>query len=298
MIARAREHVRCPVVVLVAGLLAALALAHPATTFARTALDQETPAASATIRVDSLMNEPPVPHPQGTAAPPSATSPVSDASDDSKALPFAHHQVPMTYPSLGVGIGVAGYVSNFRGVEQIFHAIEDSYAAEGYTLTFAKDVSPGPMMLYAITYRINRSLELAAQVGRTMNKNDDLTLGGGLVSGRYPLPTAPNASFFGRLGAGAYGFSFHRSYGARISPVDGSGGYSVLDDITLEGGGRYWTTAGGVTIRAGTEGVFEASIQYVGMPDVVVESQRAGRISMNMSGVILGASLAFLFLRP
>ena len=58
------------------------------------------------------------------------------------------------------------------------------------------------------------------------------------------IPPTPSGVPAG-LGGGAYRFSFKRDYGVRVSPNDGVG-YYELESITLEGGGGYWTAAGGL----------------------------------------------------
>ena len=278
-------------VVLVAGLIAVLALTCPAAGLARAAVDAPSPTAGDTIRVDTLTATPDAEpsNPAATPARPAATW------EGANILPFAHNEIPATYPEVSVAFGLAAYLSSFTEVEHAFRAIEEVYRAAGYSVPVAADVATGPMTLATLTVWLNRWLDVSCQLGRTGSADNELRLLGGIVSGRYTLPAAGKVSLRAGLGGGANGFSFSRAYGVQVTPFDGSGGYYTLERITLKGGGRYWTAAGGLTIRTGPHGALDALIQYVGMGDVSTDTARAGKVSMNLSGAMIGASFTYFF---
>lgn len=313
-----------------AGLIAALALAQPARPLAQQAVtlssvtgapvpaamagsgfaeapapanvDERSGTASDTLGVDTVRTTPdaepssPPPTSAGAARIWMADRPAvaANTSDTSDILPFAQNEIPTTFPSVGLAIGFATYLSGFTTVEQAFHTLEDTYRAGGFSVPRAGDVDLGPMLLPTLKARFTKWLDVALQLGRAKGSNDELTLKGGLVSGRYTLPRADRVSLFAGLGAGTYRFSFQRDYGVRVSPVE-AGGYYRLDRITIEGGGRYWTTAGGLTIRAGPHGAFEVLVQYLGTGDVSTDARSAGKVSLNMSGAMIGVSFTSFF---
>ena len=222
-----------------------------------------------------------------------ARPPVALAQSDG---PFtAQAEIPETYPSVGATFGMGWYLSDFSAVERAFHSIENAYAAGGYTVPPARDVDLPPIVLPSIRVRLSPWIEATLQAGRAEGMSDELGLVGGLVSARYPLKRPGKVFLLVGAGAGIYRFSFARSYGVQISPVDGNGGYYELDQITLAGRGSYWTAAGGLSIRAWRRGAVEASVQYVGTGDVSTDLTRAGRVSLNMSGAMIGLSVTGFF---
>jgi len=263
--------------------------------------DQEGATAADTVSVDSLSAAP-----DAEPSNPPATSAGGDetrmagrpaiAAGISDVFPFAQNEVPETFPSFGLSIGVGGYLSGFATVERAFHAIEDAYRAGGFFVPRAGDVRLGPMVLPTLKVRLNQWLDVGFQMGRAGDgTSDKVKLMGGLVSGRYALSRAGKVSLFAGLGGGTYRFSFRRGYGVQVTPIDGRGGYYELDAIMLEGGGGYWTTVGGLTIRALPRGTLEALVQYVGTDDVSTDASQAGEVRLNMSGAMIGVSITSYF---
>lgn len=291
-----------------AGLIAALALVQPASSLAWQHVALSVTAAGDTIGVDTLSATPDA-EPPGLPATPAggAETRLGDrsavAADLSDTLPFAQNEVPESFPSVGFSIGVGGYVSSFAAVERAFHAMEDVHRAGGFSVPRAADVRLGPILLPTLKVRLNRWLDVAFQMGRTLGSKsggdqepgstDQLTLMGGLVSGR--LSPAGRVSLLAGLGGGMYRFSVRRDYGVRVSPTDGSGGFYELESITLEGGGGYWTTAGGLSIRAWPRGTLDALAQYVGTGDVSTNATSAGDVRVNMSGTMIAVSITSHF---
>ena len=216
------------------------------------------------------------------------------AADTSDILPFARNEIPETFPSVGFAIGLAKPLAGFTTVERAFQNLEDTYRAGGFPVPRAGAVDLVLMVMPTFKVRLNRWLDVACQMGRSTGPRDELKLMGGLVSGRHTL-RADNVSLFAGLGAGAYGFSFKRDYGAQITAVDSNGGHYRLESLTLRGGGRYWTTAGGLTIRTGKHGAFEVLVQYLGTGDVSTALTRAGDVSLNISGAMIGVSSTIFF---
>lgn len=220
------------------------------------------------------------------------TQPVTAAGDT---LPFARNQLPETFPSVGAAIGVGFYVTKFPSVAAAFHAIEDAYRAQGYSVSAARDVDLGPMLFATLTVRTNRWMDVALQLGRSglegseVRNHDDLWFAGLLVTGRYQPTAAGSVSLFGGAGGGIYEFSFGRRYGAQLND------YFVLEDVALEGGGAYATAAGGLTFRPGPRTSLELQVQYVGTGNVATEQTSAGRIHVNASGAMIGASFTSFF---
>lgn len=293
----------------VAGLTITLVLAVPAGSLAQQAgtrssvtpvhenADQEGATAADTVSVDSLSAAPDV-----EPSNPAATSAAGDETETAgrqavaagmpDAFPFAQNEIPEGFPSFGLAIGVGGYLSSFKTVEQAFHAIEDAYRAGGFFVPAAKDVELGPMVLATLKVRFTPWLDAGFQIGRAgAGTGDKVSLMGGLVSGRYALSPAGKVSLFAGLGGGTYRFSFTRGYGVQVSPIDGGGGYYELDAITLEGGGDYWTTVGGLAIRVWPGGALEVAAQYLGTGDVSAAATKAGEVRLNMSGAMIGISI-------
>ena len=279
---------------LAAALIAVLALAQPASSFAFQA-------AGDSIGVDTLSTTPDVESPDAPATPAGASeTPMANrppvGAEVSDVFPFAHNEVPESFPSVGFALGVGGCLSRFTSVERAFHAIEDVYRDGGFPVPSAGEVRTGPIVVPALKVRLNRWLDVGFQVGRAAGtKTDKVTLMGGLVSGRLGLSPGGRVALFAGIGGGAYRFSFQRAYGVRVSPADGSGGFYELEHIALEGGGGYWTTAGGLTLRAFPRGALEAQIQYVGTGDVTTDATGAGQVRVNMSGAMLALSIVSFF---
>jgi len=218
---------------------------------------------------------------------------VAEMSDT---FPFAHNGVPESFPSVGVSVGGGGYLSSFAAVERAFRAIEDVHRAAGYPVPSAQGVRTGPLVVPGLKVRFNRWLDVGFQMVRSGGAaTDKMTLIGGLVSGRTALSPGGKVSLFAGVGGGTYRFSFRRAYGVRVSANDGYGGYYELEDITLVGGGGYWTTAGGLTLRAFPRGALEAQIQYFGTDDVSTDTAGAGEVRLNMSGATLALSIVSFF---
>src|SRR5262245_11176827 len=253
-------------------------------------------AGSDTVHVDTL-----VAMPSDTAvAPPmmpnTAETSLGALAAPSDILPFAGNAIPMSYPAVGVALGYAHYFSSFKGIEDAFHAIEDSIrTGSGFVVPAAAGPESVRGILLTFTLRFNPALEAACQVARTGDDNNEVRLIGGLVSGHYALTMVRKVSVFGGLGGGRYGVHFARNYGVPLTPTDPTGGHIQLDNIKLDGGGGYWTTAGGVTIHADPHLSLEGLIQYFGMSDVPLDAGSAGRISTNASGVLISGSFILYF---
>jgi hypothetical protein len=257
----------------IAALVAALALTHP-------------PAARAE-GADSLSATSPAEpaNPSATPASPAVTAPSPESRD---LLPFAQNELPVTYPRVSVSIGMAGYVADFGQVEQAFRTMEEAMIAQGFAITTSGDIAPGAMAMTALTLWINRSLDVTCQAGMTNDSDNELTLLGGLVSGHYTLRSTRSVSFSLGLGGGKYGFNFSRTYDA-TGPDN-----LVLESLSFDGGGPYWTTAGGVTVRTGPHGAVQGNLQYIGASDESTDTP-GGRVTVNLSGVVIGGSFTLFF---
>jgi hypothetical protein len=222
-------------------------------------------------------------------------SAAAESSSTATPLPFAENEIPITYPRVSFALGVAMYSSALTGVEEAYRNFENAYSAAGYPQPHAAEASLGPMYLFTLTASLSPSLDLACQIGRTADQNNQLKLLGGIVSGRYSMPDTKNLSFSAGLGGGGYGFSFTRKYGGPVSPVDANGGYIALESIELKGGGAYWTAQGGVTLGLGRRAALNGLVQYVGAGDVSTDTARAGKVTVNVSGTMFGASFACFY---
>jgi len=201
---------------------------------------------------------------------------------------------PPKYPVFGLSLGLAGFPTSYKNVEGAFHQIEAAYADQGIRLDPASPVQTIPTVIPTLRLQINPWLEVALQAGRTESEGNKFGFTGGLVTGRYALPTAYAVSLFGGLGAGKYGFRFQRDYGTVIS-TDSGGGYTTLDDIVLSGGGPYWSGAAGVSIRPDPHVAIEGLFQYFGMNDESTSVQPGGEIFVNLSGAMVGGSFSYFF---
>ena len=250
--------------------------------------------------VDSVVAtpEPEPAKPDSTAAITAAEPTLSDSAATTyleSTLPFGQNELPHSYPEVSIAFGIAGYASSLNGVEEAFNKMEQVYNNAGYPVSSGKDISLGPMFLATLTLRLNQLVDVAVQAGQTQDSDNKIKLVGGIVSGHLALRDARSVSLQAGVGGGNSGFSFTRHYGQQVSPVDGSGGYYSLDSIELHGGGAYWTTQGGVTIRMGPHGALSGLIQYVGMGDVSTTTAHAGDITVNTSGIMFGVSCALFF---
>jgi len=217
---------------------------------------------------------------------------AAESSSAATPLPFAGNELPISYPRVSFAFGLAMYSSALTGVNEAFSKFEEAYSAAGYPQPHAADASLGPMYLFTLTVSLNPTVDVACQINRSADQNNELRLLGGIVSGRYTMPDAKQLSFSAGLGGGGYGFSFTRHYGGAVSPVDPSGGYYALDSIDLKGGGAYWTAQGGVMLNLGRHAALSGIVQYVGAGDVSTDTARAGNVKVNVSGTMFGASFA------
>jgi hypothetical protein len=224
-------------------------------------------------------------NPPATSATPTVTAPPAESRN---LLPFAQNELPTAYPRVSVSIGMAGYVADFGQVEQAFRTMEEAMIAQGFAITTAGDIAPGAMVTSAFTLWINRSLDVTCQAAKTNHSDDELTLLGGLVSGHYTLRSARSVSLSLGLGGGKYGFNFSRRY-------DAAGPNStVLQTLSFDGGGPYWTTAGGLTVRTGPHGAVQGNLQYIGVGDESTDTP-GGKVTLNLSGVAFGGSFTLFF---
>jgi hypothetical protein len=285
---------------LVASLLAALALISFGAVPAHAAAADLTRTAGDSSQVDTLSAKPDTVRaiPDSTAAIPAAEPMLTDSAATThlqNSLPFEQNELPHSYPEVSVSFGVAGYSMDVARVEDAFNKMEQVYIDAGYSLPPGKDVSPGAMYLATLTVWPSPFVDVACQAGQSQNEDNKITLVGGIISGHYTFPDARNVSVQVGLGGGGSGFSFMKRYGAQVSPVDGSGGFYSLESIELKGGGGYWTTQGGVTLRIGPHGAVRGLIQYLGMGDVSTTTARAGDITVNVSGTMFGASFILFY---
>jgi hypothetical protein len=209
-------------------------------------------------------------------------------------LPFAKNELPRESFAVGMGAGVATYVVDLKEVDRAFRAMEDEHRNNGYSIPSGRGSPLGPMALWTVTMHFEKAVDVALQLGRSDGEDTRLRTTGLLVSRRIASAANGDILLVAGLGGGTYGFSFTRHYGATISPVDGSGGYTTLDAIVLEGGGNYWTGRGGLTLRPGQHLSVDLLTQYVGMNDAS-GAQGAGRTTINLSGFMFGGSIT-LFL--
>lgn len=282
---------------LLAGLLAALSHCLGAPALAAIGDPSVTAGDSTVVDTPTASPETAPSNPDSTAVIPAAGATAAAVATVplENTLPFTENQLPHSYPELSVELGLAAFMSGLTGVDEAFNKIEDVYAAAGYPLPATSTASPGSMLLATLTVWLNDWLDVACQLGRTLNEDSEVRLLGGIVSGRKTLPDSKNVSVHAGLGGGVSGFSFLRRYGAQVSPVDGSGGYYELESIELNGGGPYWTIQGGVSIRTGPHGALNGLIQYVGMGDVSTTTANAGPVTVNVSGAMIGASFALFY---
>jgi hypothetical protein len=248
-----------------AWMATAIALAHPSLGLAQ-------PASNDTVEV-AVQSPAPAPPPEG--------------------LPFAKNEIPGG-PRLGVGAGIGTYAVSLGSVERAFGRIEDVYRSQGYSLP-RTHLELDAMRLYRVTLRLGRNYNLACQVGRSKSQLTDLKMIGGLLTRRVVSSASGDAALAVGLGGGSFSFSFTRPYGVQVSPTFGDGSYDYLRSVTLEGSATYLAGAGGVTLRPATHVAFDGLVQYVRVADASTDTERAGRVSMNLSGVVLGASLTFFY---
>lgn len=225
--------------------------------------------------------------------------PVLLASSDSAGarpdrLPFAGNPLPMEFPRLGAGFGAGAYVGGMDDIEQAFRAMEDAYRAAGFDIYSPPVFEPDPMLIYTLTLSVSRRLDLTGQVGDMDSGSGRLRTAGVLVTGRVASTAGEEVALYAGLGAGNYRFSFTGTYNAAM-PRDSTGGYWVLDDVTLEGGGTYWSGAGRLALRPRFHMTIDLIAQYLGTSEVSADTPHAGRISVHMSGVLLGAALTLFY---
>ena len=209
-------------------------------------------------------------------------------------LPFAKNELPRESFSVGLGAGVGAYVVDLKEVDRAFRAMEDVHRNNGYPIPRSPESHLDPMALWTLTMHFEKAVDVALQLGRSNGEDNQLRTTGVLVSRRLASAANGDLLLVAGLGGGTYGFSFTRHYGVTISPIDGSGGYTSLDAINVEGGGNYWTGRGGLTLRPGQHLSVDLLTQYVGMSDAS-DAQGVGRTTINLSGFMFGGSIT-LFL--
>ena len=202
-------------------------------------------------------------------------------------MPFAANAVPRSYPIAGFGVGAGVYTWDLARVETAFRAMEDVNRSAGYDIAQPASIPLRGMLLWTLTMRVHRAIDVACQVGRSEALGNHIGMTGGLVSHRFVLTATERFCPFIGLGGGWYAYSFTRPYGA-ASPADPSGGYYVLDQLVLRGGGGYWTGAGGFTVRLGEHGALDVFAQRVGMSKQT-SSYQGTDVSVDLSGTLVGA---------
>lgn len=210
--------------------------------------------------------------------------------EQTEVLPFAKNELPRESFSVGLGAGVATYKVDLKEVDRAFRTMEDVHRNNGYFIPGRRESHLEPMALWTLTMHFEKAVDVALLLGRSNGQDNQLRTTGVLVSRRIASAANGNLLLVAGLGGGEYGFSFIRHYGVTISPIDGSGGYTSLEQIVIKGGGNYWTGRGGLTLRPGQHASIDLLTQYVGMSDA-----SAGGISMNLSGLMFGGSIT-LFL--
>jgi hypothetical protein len=275
------------------GLMGAVfTLTHPAAAFAQNAGSDSsfTPrdfASDSTFdesQADTLALPPP------EAPPVASMAPVVRSTD---VLPFAKNDLPRRSFALGFGGGIGTYVADLGDVDQAFRQIEDAFADAGVPLAKKGPAKLDPMRTWFATLHFERVMDVSMQLGRSDGTSDQLRTTGVLVSRRIVSSSGGDLALTAGVGGGSYGFVFNRSYGTTIRTFS-DGGYDTLDSITLEGGGSYWTGKGSFLIRPGDHLAIDLQAQYLGMSETSTDT-RAGRLSLNLSGCLFGASLT-LFL--
>lgn len=207
-------------------------------------------------------------------------------------LPFAKNELPRESFSVGIGAGVGTYKVDLKEVDRAFRTMEDGHRNNGYSIPGRRESHLDPMALWTLTMHFEKAVDVVLQLGRSNGQDNRLRTTGVLVSRRIASAANGDLLLVAGVGGGEYGFSFTRHYGVTISPIDGSGGYTSLERIVIEGGGNYWTGRGGLTLRPGQHVSVDLLTQYVGMRDASVDTPR---ISMNLSGFMFGGSIT-LFL--
>jgi hypothetical protein len=226
------------------------------------------------------------------------TSPDSvEATPPPDRFAFADNPLPWKSCAIGAGIGAGAYTADLQEVDRLFHAIENSYRSQGWTIPASASAKLGVMVLYSMTARFEKVADVTVQLGRS-GKNDtggdenQVNTNGLIVSRRIVSSPGGNVALVAGAGGGTYGFLFHRTYGGR-SPTDTNGVYTTLDWVEIQGASAFWTALGGFKIRPGRHFAIDLQAQYVGMKPATANTPQTGDVSVDLSGYCLGASLAF-----
>ncbi len=243
------------------------------------------------LRSASEKNPPAQRSPSGSlsqAIPPAGRNPKDDL------LPFAGNDKPAHYPSFGIGLGVGMYHSEMTGVEAAFAAIEDGYRAAGASVPRVATIDLDPMQLLTISFRPNNTFLFACEAGFSGNefKNSISTkvkMIGGLAYAHYAPGANRMLTLFAGLGGGACRFSMTKPYNATLASYN-DGSRDILKHISLNGGGSYFTTSGGLTFHMAPQAAFEIFAQHVSMKTVSTVTPE-GPVSVDLAGTIFGVRL-------
>jgi len=217
---------------------------------------------------------------------------------DPTPLPFTWSAFAPRYPRVGISVGAAGRLSGFRDIDAAFRRVEDSYRAAGYTVQRADAARLTPVLLWALAVDFQPTFGFTVDIASGTGNESHWNVADGMAVTRWPLRRAAGdagAAAFAGLGGGVYDFAFLRRYGALISAVDSNGGYQTLDSVTLRGAGPCWSAVGGVVMNPTARMTLIARIQYVGTGALTTVAPGAGRVRVDTSGAIAGASFGYAF---
>jgi hypothetical protein len=212
----------------------------------------------------------------------------------SDTLPFAGNDLPAHYPSFGFGYGILANQAGYHDLEHALTRMEDFYRQQGFTIHRHRRVGLDRLQFWSLALRLNRHIDIVAEVGRVSEKQGYLHTSDTMALIHWTPRPGNSPGLFAGLGGGEYAFSWKQEYHDPVSPV-GSGGWYELESIRFSWHGVYASAVAGVALRPSTNTLIEIYGQHLMMKTVRVQSLNVGRLSIDLSGSLLGARLRLYY---
>jgi len=221
-------------------------------------------------------------------------------------LPFWRNDPPEqagSFPRLSFRAGVSTSSIDVDGITQLITSAEDYFRSQGYSVrTTATELTFGPQTWVSLGLDFSPYLGLTIEAAK-VSGGDDIESKTVAASVVYRPPLSGFRTFRPFIGVGVLSTSLSVGHVYPhwdiVSPIDTTGGYYYLSDISIDG--KDSKTGGMVTVgielsdQTVTPFGLQAFIRYLIVPPITVTSSLGETGEVRLAGFILGASLALYF---